>query len=175
MKEKIKGDTMINLKPSLGVIENGKHYFPVRVYYNHTDAGGIMYYANYFRIAEEARVAMFDVLASDDLKGYNDIKSMGDFVVRTAHAEYYKSAHFGEDLIIEDSIEEIGKVFVVVNQKVMRGDELLVEIKTKIVFVSVECGDHKAGCPLGGGGVVVGKPQRIPEFWMKKLAILNSK
>ena len=163
----------MDLKPCLGKIENGKHYFPVRVYYNHTDAGGIMYYANYFRIAEEARVAMFDTLAADDLKGYNDIKQIGDFVVRSAHAEYYKSARFGDDLIMENSIEEIGKVFIMVNQKIMRGDELLVEVKTKIVFVSL--GNTSAGHSLGTDKSMSIKPQRIPEFWVKKLEQITDK
>lgn len=162
----------MDIKPCLGKIENGKHYFPVRVYYNHTDAGGIMYYANYFRIAEEARVALFDVMAHDDLKGYNDIKLLGDFVVRTANAEYYKSAHFGEDLVIETSVEELGKAYVVMKQNIMRNDEFLVEVKTKIVFVGVQIKSESDCCPLGNG-VVVGKPQRIPDFWKSKLEQLQ--
>ena len=100
----------MDIKPCLGKIENGKHYFPVRVYYNHTDAGGIMYYANYFRIAEEARVALFDVMAHDDLKSYNDIKLLGDFVVRTANAEYYKSAHYEDEITIITEIEKFSPV-----------------------------------------------------------------
>ena len=153
---------MDDLKPCLGKIENGKHYFPVRIYYNHTDAGGIVYYANYLRIAEEARVAMFDILGKQNETSYNDVKVLGDFVVRTAHVEYFKSARFGDDLVIKDSIEEIGKVYIVVKQEIMKGEEVLVEVKTKIVFVSLD-------------NSMIGKPQRIPEFWLKQLETLKQK
>ncbi len=165
----------MELKINQGIIENGKHYYPVHIFYNHTDAGGIVYYANYLRIAEEARVSLFDVLGSDDKQGYNDIKEIGDFVVRKAEVEYYNSARFGEDLVIESTIEETGKAYVVVKQIIKRGEETLTEVKTKIVFVGVECGNHSAGCPLGGGGVVKNKPQRIPEFWVKRLEKITEK
>jgi acyl-CoA thioester hydrolase len=141
---------MSDVRINTGVMENGRHYYPARVFYNHTDAGGIVYYANYLRIAEEARVAMFDAVRGG--RGGNPLED-GDFVVRSAHVEYFKPARFGDDLVIESRVYEVGKAYLMVGQRVMRGGELLVEISTKLVYVNFG---------------VSGRPQRVPEFWREK-------
>ena len=61
---------MENIKPNLGTLKDKKHYYPIRVFYNHTDAGGIVYFANYLRMTEEARVAMFYLLGQSDKEEY---------------------------------------------------------------------------------------------------------
>lgn len=147
---------MENIKASFGILKDNTHYFPVHVYYNHTDAGQIVYFANYLRMTEEARVAMFNMLASDDEKGHKELQSVGDFVVRSCDAEYLKSAVLNDDLVVVSKVVDMGKVQLELSQDIYRGDEKLVEVKFKLVFVRLlPDGSHK--------------PSRIPEFWMERL------
>ena len=147
---------MENLKSSSGIIKDKKHYYPVHVFYNHTDAGKIVYFANYLRMTEEARVALFNMLGNQDEKGHKEIKSIGDFVVRSCNAEYLKSAVLDDDLIVVSSLKEIGKVQLTLSQDIYRGDEELVEVIFKLVFVKVmPDGSHR--------------PCRIPDFWLDKI------
>jgi acyl-CoA thioester hydrolase len=137
-----------DVKFNMGSIEGGRHYFPARVFYNHTDMGGVMYYANYLRIAEEARCAFFAMLRKGE-----PAPEGGDFVVRSAHAEYMKPAVFGDELTIETDLEEIGRAYLHIRQKIMRDAELLAEVAIKAAYV--EFGR-------------IGRPQRIPAFWLEK-------
>ncbi len=147
---------MENIKASFGIFKEGKHYFPVHVYYNHTDAGQIVYFANYLRMTEEARVAMFNILGRCDEEGYKAWQSVGDFVVRSCNAEYLKSAVLNDDLVVISSIKEVGKVHLTLMQDIYRGDEKLVSVEFKLVFVKImHDGSHK--------------PSRVPEFWLDKI------
>ncbi len=147
---------MENIKASLGIIKDKKHYYPVHVFYNHTDAGQIVYFANYLRMTEEARVAMFNILGNRDEKGYKELQSIGDFVVRSCNAEYLKSAVLNDDLVVVSSVKEVGKVHFILTQDIYRGDEKLVSVEFKLVFVKT--------MPDG-----LHKPSRIPEFWLDKI------
>ena len=149
-----------NVKPNLGFFDNGAHYYPVHVFYNHTDAGQIVYFANYLRMTEEARVAMFYLLGNTDAAGYNEIKFTGDFVVRSCQADYFKSAILNDDLVVVSKVSEVGKVHIILTQDIYRDSELLVSVKFKLVFVRVcSCGAHK--------------PTRVPEFWLDKIQNLT--
>ena len=147
---------MENIKASIGIIKDKKHYYPVHVFYNHTDAGKIVYFANYLRMTEEARVALFNMLGNRDELEYKSLQSVGDFIVRSCSAEYLKSAVLNDDLVVVSSIKEIGKVHLVLTQDIYRGDEKLVCVEFKLVFVKImPDGSHK--------------PSRIPEFWLDKV------
>ena len=147
---------MENIKASIGIIKDKKHYYPVHVFYNHTDAGKIVYFANYLRMTEEARIALFNMLGSRDELGYKSLQSIGDFIVRSCSAEYLKSAVLNDDLVVVSSIKEIGKVHLVLTQDIYRGDEKLVCVEFKLVFVKImPDGSHK--------------PSRVPEFWLDKV------
>ena len=80
---------------NLGHWKDGAHYYPFRIFYHHTDAGGIVYYARYFEMAEEARGA---ALASLDI-GYPGGFD-GDFVVRSVSAGYERSARLGDEMLV---------------------------------------------------------------------------
>jgi len=154
--ENVKNNNISNIKPNLGSFINNTHCYPVHVFYNHTDAGQIVYFANYLRMTEEARVAMFTLLGNTDTAGYAEIKQVGDFVVRSCQADYFKSAVLGDDLVVVSKVSEIGKVHIILNQDIYKEDELLVSVKFKLVFVRLcECGAHK--------------PTRVPEFWINKI------
>ena len=160
MENKDTNTEVLNIKPNLGTFISDSHYYPVHVFYNHTDAGQIVYFANYLRMTEEARVAMFSLLGNTDSFGYAEIRQMGDFVVRSCQADYLKSAVLNDDLVVVSKVTEVGKVHIILSQDIYRDSELLVSVKFKLVFVRLcECGAHK--------------PTRVPEFWLSQIEKLN--
>lgn len=84
-----------------GHIEAGRHFFPVRVYYEDTDAGGIVYYANYLKFAERARTEMLRLvgLNQSQLKKENGIL----FAVRSLTIDYRRPA------VLDDLLEVVSR------------------------------------------------------------------
>ena len=115
------------------------HTFPLRVYYEDTDAGGIVYYANYFKFAERARTEMLrDVgIESSTLMAEHGLV----FAVRSLSADYKKPARLDDSLEVRTTIEEIGGASMTGRQRVMRGDEELVDMTIRLVCMD---GDAKA-------------------------------
>lgn len=96
---------------------------PVRVYYEDTDAAGVVYYANYLRFIERARTDWLRTLGVDQgsLIATHGIA----FAVRSLQADYLKPARLDDELIVHSTLEEVGRAQVVFQQNVMRGQELL--------------------------------------------------
>ena len=92
------------------------HVFPVRVYYEDTDAAGIVYHANYFRFAERARTEMLRSAKIDQsrLFGVLGVRS----VVRSCKVEYLKSARLDDDLEVYTKIVRILGASLLANQVV---------------------------------------------------------
>jgi acyl-CoA thioester hydrolase len=111
----------------------GVHSFPVRVYYEDTDAGGIVYYANYLKFAERAR--------SEALRmtGFEQSELMEDqgiaFAVRRCVADFLKPARLDDLLTIETELNDINKVSVTMSQTIRRGEETLVKLEVKLAVV----------------------------------------
>ncbi len=147
---------MENIKINSGIFKNKKHYFPVHICYNHTDAGRVVYFANYLRITEEARVALFTMLYTDSNYTMNENDKKGDFVVKSCSAEYFKSATLNDDIIVVSRFSEISKVYVILSQDIYKGDELLVSTSFKLVYVNLE------NIPY--------RPSRIPEFVLNAIS-----
>ena len=126
---------MAEILPAKGILKDGIFYFPVRVYYEDTDAGGIVYYANYLKFAERARSEFLRAL------GINQQKILAEqqagFVVRSCHVEYLKSAVLDDALVISCEVAEMGSASVVIKQQICRGDEVLAEIEVKLIFLSL--------------------------------------
>jgi acyl-CoA thioester hydrolase len=104
---------------------------PVRVYYEDTDAAGVVYYANYLRFIERARTDWLRTL------GVNQgvlMESHGiAFAVRSLEADYLKPARLDDELIVHSTLEEVGRAQVVFRQNVMRGEELLFSARVRVV------------------------------------------
>ena len=115
----------------------------VKVYYEDTDAGGIVYYANYLKFLERARTEALVTL------GFNNKKITDDFgaqiIVKSCNIEYKISAHLEDELTIRSFVKSITKTSFIMNQFISRGDESIVEAKIHLVFVNKE-----------------GKPKKIP-------------
>lgn len=109
------------------------HTFPIRVYYEDTDMAGIVYYANYLRYIERARSDWVRELGVDQ----NQMRDGGVvFVVRRLEADYIAPARFGDDLLVETTIEKPSGVRLLFHQKVRRGDELLFDAVVTAVCMS---------------------------------------
>jgi acyl-CoA thioester hydrolase len=97
------------------------HRFGVKVYYEDTDLAGIVYYANYLKFIERARTEWVSSLGVDqmDLRAREGIV----FAVRRVEADYLRPAKFGDDLVVETTLQTLGGARIVLEQVVTRGGE----------------------------------------------------
>lgn len=119
------------------------HLFPVRVYYEDTDMGGIVYYANYLKYIERARSAWVREMGIDQ----NAMREQDGvvFAVRRVEADYLGSAKFDDELEVRTAIQTVTGARLVMDQKVVRGEDVLFA-----AVVTVVC--------IGEGGT----PARLP-------------
>ena len=109
---------------------------PVRVYFQDTDAGGVVYHANYLNFMERTRT---EWLRSYGYSNAGLMKEFGAvFVVRSMKLDYLKPALLDDGLDVTVQIREIGRSRISLQQTVRRGDELLTEAEVHLVCVSVE-------------------------------------
>ncbi len=101
----------------------------IRVYYEDTDCGGIVYFANYLKFCERARSNIFFE------KGLSPHQDNEFFVVKGIEAEYIKSAKFGELLDVTTKVLSKTAVIVEILQEIFREKELLFSSKVKLVYL----------------------------------------
>jgi acyl-CoA thioester hydrolase len=145
---------MIGLLPRDGVVSDGDYLFPVRVYYEDTDAAGLVYYPNYLKFAERARTEMLRRLGVEQerLRAESGLV----FVVRRCAADYLLPARLDDDLVVVTRLKALGGASLDLDQDVRRGDALLV----RLVF-QIAC--------LGQSG----RPQRLPPVLRSALSSLK--
>lgn len=134
-------------RPYAGRFVDGEHRFAVRVYYEDTDAGGVVYHANYLRFFERARTDMLALLGAD--LGETLSRGEGGYVVANAQLAFARPARLGEALIIFSRMVELRRASCVVQQRVMRDRQLLVEGRLTVAFVGAD-----------------GRPRRQPAAWI---------
>ena len=100
-----------------------------RIYYEDTDCGGVVYYANYLKFCERARSELFFQIA---LSPHTDNEF---FVVKSVQADYIKSAVFGDILEVKTKLIEKKLASIVMYQEVFRNDELLFKGTFKLAFL----------------------------------------
>ena len=122
------------VKAPAGVFADGKFYFPARVYYEDTDAGGIVYYANYLKFAERARTEFVRALGMSQQENLAAEERAG-FVVRSLNADYKAPAVLDDLLTVSCEVTELGGASAVMHQEILRGDEVLVSLDVKVVYV----------------------------------------
>ena len=122
-----------------------KNFFhKLKVYYEDTDAGGVVYYANYLKFIERARTEALVTLGFNNKKIKQDFGSL--IVVKSCNIEYKIPAHLEDELIIRSFVKSITKTSFFMNQFISRGEDLIAEAKIHLVFVNKD-----------------GKPMRIPD------------
>jgi acyl-CoA thioester hydrolase len=110
--------------------------WPIRVYYEDTDAGGIVFYANYLKFFERARTEWLRATGVDQHALAEDEQAM--FVVKNASIDYHAPSKLDDALNLTLSIEKIGGASVLFLQQAWRGDVLLVSAKVKVVCVHTQ-------------------------------------
>ena len=119
-------------------------FHELKVYYEDTDSGGVVYYANYLKFLERARTeALFSI-------GYSNNKIQQDFnsliIVKSCNIEYKKPAYLEDELTIRSFVKSITKTSFFMNQIITKNKEVIVEAQIHLVFVNKD-----------------GKPKKIPE------------
>ena len=119
-------------------------FHELKVYYEDTDSGGVVYYANYLKFLERARTgAVFSI-------GYSNNKIQQDFnsliIVKSCNIEYKKPAYLEDELTVRSFVKSITKTSFFMNQIITRNNEVIVEAQIHLVFVNKD-----------------GKPKKIPE------------
>ena len=109
---------------------------PIRIYYEDTDAGGIVYYANYLKFAERARTEFIQALNFNQQEVLTTQKC--GFTVRTCHIEYLRPAMLGDMLAVTCEVREVKGASAIMMQEVWRGDELLATVEVKVAYVDLE-------------------------------------
>jgi acyl-CoA thioester hydrolase len=112
---------------------------PIRVYYEDTDAGGVVYYANYLKYLERCRSEWLRHLGFDQraLASGAGAEPGVVFVVAGVQVEYKRPARYDDHLTVSASIREHSKARLTFVQQVHRGDELLVDAIVRVACVDV--------------------------------------
>ncbi|MCQ2741154.1 MAG: tol-pal system-associated acyl-CoA thioesterase [Alphaproteobacteria bacterium] len=125
-----------SVTPSKGELVDKTFLFPVRVYYEDTDAGGIVYYANYLKFAERCRTEFLRSLGVNQQDGLEQQEKTG-WVVRHCEIEYLKSAVLDDVLTVSCRIVNLGGVTAQMHQEILRGSEILATIEVKLAHLSL--------------------------------------
>jgi len=124
------------------MISNKNYSWPVRVYYEDTDAGGVVFYANYLKFFERARTEMLRAM------GYEQDQLIADegiiFVVRAVQVEFLIPARFNEQLQVSARVGQAKKASLIFEQQIKRGDEVLCEGSIRIACVDAKSMRPKA-------------------------------
>ena len=119
-------------------------FHKLKVYYEDTDSGGVVYYANYLKFLERARTeALFSIGYSNKII-QNEFNSL--IIVKSCNIEYKKSAHLEDELTVRSFVKSITKTSFFMNQIITKDKEAIVEAQVHLVFVDTE-----------------GKPVKIPD------------
>ena len=119
-------------------------FHKVKVYYEDTDSGGVVYYANYLKFLERARTeALFSI-------GYSNKKIKDNYgsliIVKSCNIEYKKPANLEDELTVRSFVKSITKTSFFMNQIITKADDIIVEAQVHLVFVNID-----------------GKPVKIPD------------
>ena len=119
--------------PYSGRIAEGAHRFAVRVYYADTDAGGVVYHANYLNFFERARFDFLERCGADHVGALE--AGEGAYVVAEATLRYLRPARLNDALVIVSRVEAVRAASCVIQQRVMRDGEGLVEGRVVVAWV----------------------------------------
>ena len=122
----------------------------VKVYYEDTDAGGVVYYANYLKFLERARSEALSEVGLSNLKIKKDYGAL--IVVKSCNIEFNKSAHLEDKLKINSFVTSFTKTSFTMSQSIYRNKDSIVKSKIHLVFINEK-----------------GKPIKIPENILKNL------
>jgi acyl-CoA thioester hydrolase len=135
-------------RPYQGAFVGGTHHYALRVYYEDTDAAGIVYYANYLRFIERARSDMLRAIGVDQRAMLE--AGGGAYAVARIEVDYRASARLDDAILVLSEVRSVRAAACIIHQTVMRGREILVDAVVTVAFVSPG-----------------GRPKRQPRDWVK--------
>jgi acyl-CoA thioester hydrolase len=142
--------------PREGALQGEVHRFPIRIYYEDTDAAGIVYYANYLKFIERARTEMMRLYGVEHERARQSGGTA--FIVRRCEIEYVAPARLDDELVVETRIKELGGASILLGQDVLRDAATLVRATVLVACI----GAH-------------GRPVRLPAELRSSLSSLNDK
>jgi len=119
-------------------------FHKLKVYYEDTDSGGVVYYANYLKFLERARTEALYSIGYSNKKVKDEFQSL--IIVKSCNIDFKKPSHLEEELTIRSYVKSITKTSFFMNQIITRGNDVIVEAQVHLVFVDMN-----------------GKPVKIPE------------
>jgi len=142
--------------PYRGGFIGNEHHFALSVYFEDTDAYGIVYYANYLKFMERARSDMIRAAGIDQAA---ELRQSGSaYAVVEVDIRYRQPARLGDDLQVVSTVDRVLASSVHIQQRVMRGPELLTQARVTAAF-------------LDGRG----RPRRQPKEWVEKFKQITAK
>ena len=109
-------------------------YHNVKVYYEDTDAGGVVYYANYLKYLERARTEALTTIGLSNLEIKEKFGSL--IVVKSCNIEYKKQANLEDKLSIRSFVKSVTKTSFFMNQFITREDMPIVDAQVRLVFLN---------------------------------------
>ena len=142
--------------PYRGGFIGAQHRFALSVYFEDTDAYGIVYYANYLKFMERARSDFIRAVGVDQAA---ELRTTGSaYAVVEVDIRYRRPARLGDDLLVVSTVEQVRASSVDIQQRVMRGAELLTDARVTAAFLDGQ-----------------GRPRRQPKEWVEKFNAITSK
>jgi len=142
--------------PYRGGFVGHEHRFALSVYFEDTDAYGIVYYANYLKFMERARSDFVRAVGVDQAA---ELRASGSaYAVVEVDIRYKRPARLGDDLLVVSTVEQVRASSVDIHQRVMRGPELMTDARVTAAFLDGE-----------------GRPKRQPKVWVEKFNAITSK
>ena len=138
------------MKQNINKISILKHSNNIRVYYEDTDAGGLVYHANYLKFAERARTEMLREVKIEQLILKNDYNIQ--FIVKNLYIDFCKPAQLDDLLTIKSMILKVSLAKVIMEQLIYKKMTLLAKIDVTLGSINTE-----------------GKPSRLPKIVLEKL------
>jgi len=123
-------------------------YHKLKVYYEDTDAGGVVYYANYLKYLERARTEALTTIGLSNLQIKEKFGAL--IIVKSCNIEYKKSAHLEDELSIRSFVKSVTKTSFLMNQFITKDEFSIVEAQVHLVFVNEK-----------------GKPIKVPDVIFK--------
>ena len=119
-------------------------YHKIKVYYEDTDSGGVVYYANYLKFLERARTEALFTIGFSNKKVQEKFGSI--IIVKSCNIEYKKSAFLEDELTVRSFVKSITKTSFFMNQIITKAEKIIIEAQVHLVFINKE-----------------GKPVKIPD------------
>ena len=140
--------------PYRGGFVGNEHRFALSVYFEDTDAYGIVYYANYLKFMERARSDMIRAVGVDQAAELR--QSGAAYAVVEVDIKYRRPARLGDDIQVVSHVEQARASSVDIHQRVMRGPEVLTDARVTAAFLDGQ-----------------GRPRRQPPDWVEKFKAIT--